>query len=239
VPAEANQRIGILDGNPRDDYGSELTGEMAVGEGGPTDGSGPGSLTRWMGVPWQTDEASCLAGYDLSTYLPLPSFWAARVPNEVLSEKAYLRVRDERLPAAQRRKHMDYRQFWLRDIDLNNNDRRRLMVTSWDKMGIVTEQPGPEDHEEAGFPERFWVETRRDRSFSANDPTWKQVLRAENAEEPERLLKVSAGVEGMPQEHAEALAQAEVIPALPPAASVESEEQIGHPLRRELDQHSL
>ena len=79
-----------------------------------------------MGVPWQTDEASCLAGYDLSTYLPLPSFWAARVPNEVLSEKAYFRVLDEQLPMAQRLKHMNYRQFWLRDIDISNNDRRRL-----------------------------------------------------------------------------------------------------------------
>lgn len=230
----------ILDGSPRDDYGPELTGEEATGPGGPADGSGPGSLTRWMGVPWQTDEASCLAGYDLSTYLPLPSFWAARVPNEVLSEKAYFRVLDEQLPMAQRLKHMSYRQFWLRDIDISNNDRRRLMVTSWDKMGIVTQQPGPSDHGEAGLPDRFWVETGRSTSFSANDPTWKQVLRAEDVQEAERLRRVAAGVEGVEESRAEAVFQhAEVVPALPATAAVEPEEEIGHPLRRELDQHSL
>jgi hypothetical protein len=239
-PKTLPYRLKILDGAPRDDYGPQLTGEMATGLGGPTDGSGPGSLTRWMGVPWQTDEASCLAGYDLSTYLPLPSFWAARVPNEVLSEKAYFRVLDQRLPEAQRLKHMSYRQFWLRDIDISNSDRRRLMVTSWDKMGIVAPHAGPADHEKTGLPDRFWVETGRSRSFSANDPTWKQVLRAEGADDAQRLRKVAAGVEGVLESRADAMfEQAEIVPALPPTASVEPEEEIGHPLRRELDQNSL
>jgi hypothetical protein len=245
-PADPNDsktlpyRLKILDGSPRDDYGPELTGATATGPGGPTDGSGPGSLTRWMGVPWQTDEASCLAGYDLSTYLPLPSFWAARVPNEVLSEKAYLRVLDTELPREQRLKHMSRRQFWLRDIDISNNDRRRLMVTNWDKMGIVTEQPGPSDAGKAGLPNRFWIETGRSASFDANDPTWKQVLYAEDVKTAEERHKLAAHVEGMEPARAEAvLEHAEVIPALPPTASVEPEEQIGHPLRRELDQHSL
>jgi hypothetical protein len=240
-PKSLPYRLKILDGSPRDDYGPELTGEEATGPGGPADGSGPGSLTRWMGVPWQTDEASCLAGYDISTYLPLPSFWAARVPNEVLSEKAYFRVLDERLPMAQRLKHMSYRQFWLRDIDVGtSNGRRALMVTDWDKMGTVTEQPGPMDHGEAGLPDRFWVETGRSTSFSANDPTWKQVLRAEDAEEAGRLRAVAARVEGVEEALADALtAQAEVIPALAATAAVETDEEIGHPLRRELDQHSL
>jgi hypothetical protein len=245
-PADPNDpktlpyRLKILDGSPRDDYGPELTGDMATGPGGPADGSGPGSLTRWMGVPWQTDEASCLAGYDLSTYLPLPSFWAARVPNEVLSEKAYMRVLDTRLPREQRLKHMSHRQFWLRDIDISNNDRRRLMVTNWDKMGIVAEHPGPPDSGAAGLPERFWVETDRAESFAANDPTWRQVLRAEGVESAAVLRKVAAGVAGVDEARAEAVFEhAEVVPALPPTAAVEPEEEIGHPLRRELDQSSL
>jgi hypothetical protein len=239
-PRKLSYRLRILDESPRDDYGPILTGEMAAGPGGPADGSGPGSLTRWMGVPWQTDEASCLAGYDISTYLPLPSFWAARVPNEVLSEKAYLRVLDESLPPAQRLKHMSYRQFWLRDIDTNNADRRKLMVTSWDKMGIVTERPGPEDHGETGLPERFWVETGRSKSFDANDPTWRQVLRAEGIEDPTRLKQVAAKVEGVEESWAEEMAfHAELVPALPATAAVETEEEIGHPLRRTLDQNSL
>jgi hypothetical protein len=239
-PRSLPYRLRVLDGSPRDDYGAQLTGEVAIGSGGPTDGSGPGSLTRWMGVPWQTDEASCLAGYDLSTYLPLPSFWAARVPNEVLSHKAYKRVLDERLPLAQRLKHMSYRQFWLRDINVNNNERRRLMVTSWDKMGIVTEQKGPDDHEKAGLPARFWVETDRSKSFAVNDPTWHQVVRAERVEEAERRRKIAEGIEEEAAPRAELeLVHAEVVPALPATAAVEPEEEIGHPLRRELDQHSL
>lgn len=240
-PKTLPYRLKILDGSPRDDYGSELTGEQAIGPDGPADGSGPGSLTRWMGVPWQTDEASCLSGYDISTYLPLPSFWAARVPNEVLSEKAYFRVLDERLPMAQRLKHMSYRQFWLRDIDVGtSNGRRALMVTDWDKMGIVTERPGPNDHGEAGLPDRFWVETGRSKSFSANDPTWKQVLRAEDAEEIQRLRAVAARIEGIEEAQADAVfAQSEIVPALPETAAVEPEEEIGHPLRRQHDQHSL
>lgn len=240
-PKSLPYRLKILDGSPRDDYGPELTGEEATGPGGPADGSGPGSLTRWMGVPWQTDEASCLAGYDISTYLPLPSFWAARVPNEVLSEKAYFRVLDERLPLAQRLKHMSYRQFWLRDIDVGtSNGRRALMVTDWDKMGIVTERPGPADGGEAGLPDRFWVETGRSTSFSANDPTWKQVLRAEDAEEARRLRAVAARIEGVEEAQADAVfAQSEVVPALPATAAVESDEEIGHPLRRQHDQHTL
>src|SRR5947208_2271138 len=79
-----------------------------------TRGCGPGTLTRWMGVPWQTDEASCLSGYEIGSYLLLPSFWAARVPNQVLSAQAYARVLDERLPIEQRLKHLNYRQDWLR-----------------------------------------------------------------------------------------------------------------------------
>jgi hypothetical protein len=65
---------------PQDDFGDVLQPAIAVAPGGVVDASGPGTLTRWMGVPWQTDEASCLSGYTLGTYLPLPSFWAARVP---------------------------------------------------------------------------------------------------------------------------------------------------------------
>ncbi len=95
---------------PRDDFGPLLTPEIALAPGGPLDGSGPGTLTRWMGVPWQTDEASCLSGYNASTFLPVPSFWAARVPNQVLSEDSFKRLTDPSLNLAQRLKHFDYRQ---------------------------------------------------------------------------------------------------------------------------------
>ena len=85
---------------PKMDYGPNLTPAEAMGKGGVVESSGPGTLTWWMGVPWQTDEASCLSGYEVGTYLSLPSFWAARVPNQVLSERSYRRVLDENLPDA-------------------------------------------------------------------------------------------------------------------------------------------
>ena len=52
-------------------------------------GQSPGSISRWMAIPWQTDTASCRSGYDTSYDPYVPTFWPARVPNEVMSETAY------------------------------------------------------------------------------------------------------------------------------------------------------
>ena len=68
-------RLNVLapDESPQDDYGPILRPEVAVAPGGMVDASGPGTLTRWMGVPWQTDEASCQSGYQ-TRQLHLRSF---------------------------------------------------------------------------------------------------------------------------------------------------------------------
>lgn len=184
---------------PRDDFGPVLTPEMAIGPEGPLVASGPGTLSRWLGIPWQTDEASCLSGYDFSTYLPMPSFWAARVPNEVLSWGAYQRALEPDLPTAQRLKHFGYRQFWLRDLQGSYQTRINNMVAEWNKMGIVTEQPGPKTEEKAGLPARFWVETGRDPLFTRNDPTWRQLLRAERSPEQIQTRKIAEGLEALPE----------------------------------------
>jgi hypothetical protein len=174
-------RLKVLPENEsvRDDYGQVLHPDVCLGPQGPLQASGPGTLTRWMGVPWQTDEASCLAGYDTSTYLPLPSFWAVRVPNDVLSEGAYQRTIDESISHAQRLKHFGHRQFWLRDLGVSYQKRINDMIASWDKVGIIAAFPGPKDHAESDLPERIWAETQRSQSFSVHDPTWLQVLMAE------------------------------------------------------------
>jgi hypothetical protein len=52
---------------PKRNYGPILTPDVAMSPGGVVDASGPGTLTQWMGVPWQTDEASCLSGYNIET----------------------------------------------------------------------------------------------------------------------------------------------------------------------------
>jgi len=207
--------------SPRDDFGAVLTPEVCLGEGGPLAASGPGTLTRWLGIPWQTDEASCLAGYDSSTYLPLPSFWAARVPNDVLSQNAFAQATDPRLSGVQRLKNFARRQFWLRDIQgASSNERRNNMVQDWSLMGIVTEHGAPPGETAPGLPARYWVETGRDPSFSNADPTWRQLLMVEGLEEPEtRLLRAAAA----------------------PLAALEAEletrpEEVVHPHRRDLGQ---
>jgi hypothetical protein len=170
--------------SPPEDFGEVLQPAVAVAPGGVLDASGPGTLTRWLGVPWQTDEASCLAGYELGTYLPMPSFWAARVPNHVLSERAYERVRDITLPAAQRRKHFDNRQEWLRFFGPSYLRRIADNVRGWARVGVVAERPGPADHAATGLPERLWVETEIDPRLVAADPTWRALLAAEGATPP-------------------------------------------------------
>ncbi|HEY0783940.1 MAG TPA: LodA/GoxA family CTQ-dependent oxidase, partial [Thermoanaerobaculia bacterium] len=165
--------------NPTDDYGPILHPEVALGAGGPLAACGAGSITRWMAVPWQTDASSCLSGYAPSTYLPLPTFWAARVPNQVLPERAYERLMDRDLPVGQRLKHFDNRQFWLRDLGSAYQTRINDMITEWSLLGIVEERPGPDDAAAAHLPSRLWVETGRNAEFMDHDPTWEQVKLAE------------------------------------------------------------
>jgi hypothetical protein len=179
-----------------------LTPEVCLGPDGPLVASGPGTLTRWLGIPWQTDEASCLAGYDASSYLPLPSFWAARVPNQVLSHNAFQQATDPRLSYVQRLKNLAYRQFWLRDLQGSGYQARiNNMVAEWSLIGIVAERPAPEDgagasgETEPGFPERWWVETERDPAFSAADATWRQLLLVEGSEpRTDRMRKAARSI---------------------------------------------
>ncbi|GAA4878768.1 LodA/GoxA family CTQ-dependent oxidase [Actinomycetospora straminea] len=184
--ADSPFRLRVLEPGPEpsDDYGSSLTPETALGPGGPLDGSGPGTLTRWMGVPWQTDEASCLSGYNTSNYLPLPSFWAARVPNHVLAAESYARLGEPSLSPVQRMKHLTYRQFWLRDLNASGEYEARInnMVRNWHAVGIVAEQPAPEAVRGDEWPSRYWVETGRAERFTEPDATFEQVKRAEQPE---------------------------------------------------------
>jgi hypothetical protein len=162
------------------DFGDLLTPEIAMASNGPCAINGPGSLTRWMGVPWQTDEASCLSGYTVSTYLPLPSFWAARVPNQVLNEDGYLRMQAGNVNTAQRLKHFDYRQDWLRDIEADHLKRLQNMVEQWNHLGIVTRQEESIVNNTEGYlPEVSWVEKGRNFDEGDADPTFAQVLYAQ------------------------------------------------------------
>jgi hypothetical protein len=173
---------------PGDDYGLLLSPQIALANGGPIDGSGPGSLTRWLGVPWQTDEASCLSGYTASYYLTLPSFWAARVPNFILSADSFKRLTDNTLNIAQRLKHFDYRQNWLRDFSTQSATRINAMVQRWHELGIIVEHPLPEKSNNEFLPSQLWVESGRG-YYEDTDPTFEQVKIAEHANMP--MLKAA------------------------------------------------
>jgi hypothetical protein len=144
---------------PEPDYGGVLTPEQALGRKGPLDGCVPGSITRWLAVPWQTDTASCRSGYEPQIDPYLPTFWAARVPNHVLTQESYESVVDLSLPLSVRQQAFNTRAPFFRDIDQSTTeDTLASMVENWSRLGLVEERPGPVDH---AFPRALRVETER------------------------------------------------------------------------------
>lgn len=151
---------------PEPDYGEVLAATRALGVDGPLHRSGPGDITRWMAVPWQTDTASCGSQVPNSTQasLPLPglpdlpTFWPARVPNAVLTEQAYRKVMDGMLAPAARHTAFDARVQWSRHLPPFQQYPARISqaITSWSRVGIVTRKDGP--GHDSSFPSAMHVE---------------------------------------------------------------------------------
>ena len=157
---------------PPPDWGAELTSSIALKVGGPLDGSDAGDITRWMACPWQTDTASCLSAYRQYSGEYLPTFWPARVPNDVLTDEGYRVVVDRDRPVAERQAAFDFaqRKKWLRGIVYKDTDAHppqiirqpqptAVFIEQWHTIGIVTAQPAVQN--ESLFPDQFWVETGR------------------------------------------------------------------------------
>jgi hypothetical protein len=142
-------------------YGSRLTQEMVLEPDGALHGQGPGTITRWMAVPWQTDTASCRSGYYAGfgpKYDPyLPTFWPARVPNHVLTEQDYEIVIDSTRPYDERVKAFGRRAVWLRGLGLNYREALAKMIHDFDKLGIVEVRPGVDG--DPSLPEVMLVES--------------------------------------------------------------------------------
>ncbi|MFI6151491.1 LodA/GoxA family CTQ-dependent oxidase [Kitasatospora sp. NPDC051170] len=133
-------------------YGQTLTPETALSLDGPLHAQGPGDLTRWMAVPWQTDTASCRSGYEYSVSLGLgpydpylPTFWPARVPNHVLAEEEYDVLVDTSRPMADRLAAFRSRRTWLRWLPRDYATAINAMVRDFGKLGVVERRPGPTD----------------------------------------------------------------------------------------------
>ena len=142
--------------SPEPDFGLVLTPDVAVSPTGPINGAAAGDITRWMAVPWQTDTASCLSGYSFFNTSPsLPTFWPARVPNDVLSLQHYNIVMDCSKTPEERLAAFGQRLNWFRMFGSQSHIAE--MITRFGLLGIVEEREGPTDL--PGVPSRIWVES--------------------------------------------------------------------------------
>jgi L-Lysine epsilon oxidase N-terminal/L-lysine epsilon oxidase C-terminal domain len=175
---------------PEPDFGDTLTFAQALQPGGALDGSGPGDITRWMAVPWQTDAASCLSGYRPWGGEYTPTFWPARVPNDVMTYDDYRILTDPTSTVSQREAafSISRRRKWLRGIvykepgsyppeAISGNGGLKLFVDQWPNVAIVTRLDGPSH--QPSFPMEVWAETGRtiDQSLTnrfAFEPLWQQ-----------------------------------------------------------------
>jgi hypothetical protein len=147
-------------GEVRPDYGPTLTPEVALSPTGPLNEQGPGDLSRWMGLPWQADTGFCRSGYQTPTYSYdpfVPTFWPARVPNQVLTEAAYERVLDPALPREARLAAFTDRASWVRWLDAPTTaGQMEQMVRLFGDMGVVMLREGVEG--DPDFPPVMGVE---------------------------------------------------------------------------------
>jgi hypothetical protein len=149
---------------PEADYGEFLTSSLVLSRDGPLSASGPGDITRWMSVPWQTDMASCRPGYRGADFPDddfLPAFWVSRVPGHVLTEANYriitdpkpTRTREDRLAAFQERAD------WTRSLNPHDPyvDVITRMVRNFGELGIIERRDLPEAI--PGLPPVMYIET--------------------------------------------------------------------------------
>jgi hypothetical protein len=185
---------------PEPSAGTQLTPATVGRIEGPLYGQSPGSITRWMAVPWHTDTASCRSGYYLGydpRYDPyVPTFWAARVPNHVLTKDDYDIVMDESRSPGERAAAFERRAFWLRWLTGAYLDQINEMIDSFGKLGVVQTMPGPAD---GTFGEQLLVET--DVTFEGDAHPRRNMLMVHvpDARDPELAESaIAAAVDAVP-----------------------------------------
>ncbi|MDP9836984.1 hypothetical protein J2T09_001736 [Neorhizobium huautlense] len=131
-----------------------LTTDSVTIPNGPLYGQLPGGITRWMAVPWQTDTSSCRSGYTPSYDPYVPSFWPARVPNEVLTKENYDIVMDKSRPLSERKKAFANREAWIEPLGADGYTHQiNNMIQHFDFLGVVEVREGPGDPEFPAFIE--------------------------------------------------------------------------------------
>lgn len=167
-------------------FGAELTPQIAMAPGGPVNnGQIAGGITRWMAIPWQTDTASCRDGYNTAYDPYLPTFWPARVPNNMLDKAHYDYVLDETNSPESRQVAFNDRTFWLDDLpvgaDASYEDQINSMVTDFADLAVVLEK---QQAGVVGFPETMQV------GFSKKDFLDAQTAPAMVADADEEIVEI-------------------------------------------------
>jgi hypothetical protein len=110
-----------------------------------------------MALPWQGDTAFCRSGYEPEYDPYVPTFWPARVPNQVLTEEDHEIVVNLSLPREQRLAAYNHRAHWTRTLKGSVAQSMMRMVKYFGAMGIVEARPGVKD--DPDFPEIMYVES--------------------------------------------------------------------------------
>jgi hypothetical protein len=123
-----------------------------------------------MAVPWQADTSRCLSAYVSYAGEYLPTFWPARVPNDVLTQEDFKVIQNPKIHKDKRVKAFspDSRKKWLRGfiyddegnpLNKPQNYGIKKFTEQWHLAGIVLKKSlGTETDL---FPDEVWVETGR------------------------------------------------------------------------------
>ncbi len=121
----------------------------------------PGDLTKWMGIPWQSDAGSCQKVF-LDSQYPIPAWWAANLPVDVLTEESLVKMRDQTITPEAKQYIYANRVPWLMTTDTGfvgyHAEGGYLnglinMVYKWKDIGVVAARKSQTN----GIPELVYV----------------------------------------------------------------------------------
>ncbi|TCI93812.1 LodA/GoxA family CTQ-dependent oxidase [Tenacibaculum sp. M341] len=125
--------------------------------------STPGDLTKWMGIPWQSDAGSCQKVF-LDSQYPIPAWWAANLPVDVLTEESLVAMRNAKLTPNTVEYLYANRSPWLMTTDTGYVGYHAEggymnglinMVYKWKDIGVVAARKSNVN----GVPETVYVST--------------------------------------------------------------------------------
>ena len=121
----------------------------------------PGDLTKWMGIPWQSDAGSCQKVF-LDSQYPIPAWWAANLPVDVLTEESLVKMQNSTITPEAKQYIYANRVPWLMTTDTGyvgyHAEGGYLnglinMVYKWKDIGVVAARESKTD----GIPELVYV----------------------------------------------------------------------------------